>query len=62
MHILTTLTLVGTRHFAILDGTMGGGATPVGVSKLSVAEVSEKDRRIALDEYLRLVVRFFTLG
>ena len=56
-----SLTLAGPRHFAILDGTRGVGATPasLGVSKLSVVELSGKDRRIALDEYSRLVVRFF---
>ena len=31
--------LVGTRHFAILDGTRGGG-TPLGVSKLKAVELS----------------------
>ena len=57
------LTLARTRHFAILDGTRGEGATPpLGVSKLSVVELSGKDRRIALDEYSRLVARFWTLG
>ena len=55
------LTLAGTRHFAILDGSRGGGDPP-GVSKLSVVELSGKDWQIALDEYSRLVVRFLTLG
>ena len=36
----------------------GGGATPPGVSKLSVVELSGTNQRIALDEYSRLVVRF----
>ena len=36
----------------------GGVQTPLGVSKLSVVELSGKDRRIALDEYSRLVVPF----
>ena len=54
------LTLAGTRHVAILDGTGGGiGATPLGVSKVSVVEPGGKDQRIALDEYSRLAVRFF---
>ena len=56
------LTLAGTRHFAILDGSRGGGCDPPGVSKLSVVELSRKDWQIALDEYSRLVVRFLTLG
>ena len=37
----------------------GGGCDPPGVSKLSVVELSGKNQRIALDEYSRLVVRFF---
>ena len=36
----------------------GGGATPLGVSKRSVVELSGKDQHIALDEYSRLVVLF----
>ena len=57
------LTLAGTRHFPILDGSRGGGGCdPPGVSKLSVVELSGKDWQIALDEYSRLVVRFLTLG
>ena len=36
------LTLAGTRHFPILDGTRGEGATPRRVSKLSVVELSGK--------------------
>ena len=36
-----------------------GGATLLSVSKLSVVELSWKDRRIAIDEYSRLVVFFF---
>ena len=58
-----SLTLAGTRHFAILDGTRGVGATPsLCVSKVSIVELSEKKHRIALEEYSRLVVRFLTLG
>ena len=37
-------------------------ATPPGVLKLSVVALREKDQSIALDEYSRLVVYFFTLG
>ena len=37
----------------------GDGATPHGVWKLGVVELSGKDHRIAFDEYSRLVVRFF---
>ena len=55
-------TFAGTRHFAILDGTRGGGGNPLRVSKVSVVELSGKDHRIALDEYSRLVVHFLTLG
>ena len=51
------LTLAGTRHFAIPDGTRGD-ANPLGVSKVSVVGLSGKYQRIALDEYSRLVVRF----
>ena len=40
----------------------GVGATPPGVWKLSVVELSGKNQRIALDEYSRLVVRFLILG
>ena len=52
------LPLTGTSHFAILDGTMeGGGATPHSRFENTL---SRKDRRIALDEYLRLMVHFLT--
>ena len=40
----------------------GGGATPPGVSKRSVVELSGKDQQIALAEYSRLVVLFLVLG
>ena len=58
------LTPSGTRHFAILDGTGALGVSaippPVGVFKVSVVELSEKKKqRIAINEYSRLVVRFF---
>ena len=47
-----SLGFAATRHFAILDGTRGERATlHLGVSKLSVVELSGKDFRIALDEY-----------
>ena len=58
------LTLAGTRHFAILDGTTGvNGATPLplGVSNVSIEELSGKNQWITLDEYSLLVVRFLTV-
>ena len=59
-------TLAGTRHSANLDGVSGGGGRgecdpPIRVYKVCVAELSGNYWWIALDEYLRLVVRFFTL-
>ena len=40
---ITILTLAGTRHFAILDGTgERGGGSPLAVSKLSVKELRGK--------------------
>ena len=41
---------------------MGGWCDPLGVSKVSVVELSGKHQRIAFDECLRLVLRFLTLG
>ena len=39
---------------------MGGATpTPLGVSNVSIEELSRKNQRIALYEYSRLVVRFF---
>ena len=40
----------------------GVGATPLGVSKRSVVELSGKDQQIALAEYSRLVVLFLVPG
>ena len=40
----------------------GVGATPLGVSKRTVVELSGKDQQIALAEYSRLVVLFLALG
>ena len=40
----------------------GVGATPLGVSKRSVVELSGKDQQIALAEYSRLMVLFLVLG
>ena len=40
----------------------GGRIDPPRVSKLRVLKFSEKKRRISLDKYSRLVVRFFVLG
>ena len=40
----------------------GGGATPLGVSKRSVAELSGKYQQLYLAEYSRLVVLFLVLG
>ena len=51
------LTLTGTRRFTILHGTRGD-ATPLGVSKLNVVELSGKGRRIIFEEYSRLVAGF----
>ena len=48
--------------FRHLRSDRGGGATPLGVSKLSVVELSGKDQQIALAEYSRLVVLFLVLG
>ena len=43
--------------------TCKGGYDPPRVSKLSIAELSEKKKqRIALDKYSRLVARFLILG
>ena len=39
----------------------GGRCDPPRVSKLTVVGLSRKDRRIALDEYSRFVVRFLVL-
>ena len=44
------------RHLGRTGG--GVGATPLGVSKRSVVELSGKDQQIALAEYSRLVVLF----
>ena len=43
-------------------GQGGVGATPLGVSKRSVVELSGKDQQIALTEYSLLVVFFLVLG
>ena len=43
-------------------GGGGGGATPLGVSKRSVVDLSGKDQQIALAEYSRLVVLFLVIG
>ena len=60
------LTLAGTRHFVILDGTGGGEGCdppPFAFPKyVSVVELSEEDHRTAIGEYSRLVVCFLTLG
>ena len=56
----STLNLAGIRHFAFLDSTGAGGggeAKRLGVSKVSVVEISEKDQQLAHDEYSRLLVR-----
>ena len=45
-----------------LRSDRGVGATPLGVSKRSVVELSGKDQQIALAEYSRLVVLFLVLG
>ena len=41
---------------------MGGGDTTPTRFETKVVELSNKNLRIALDEYSRLVVRFFILG
>ena len=61
------LTLARLPYFATFAsvGGVGGGDHhhhPLHVSKLSVVEISGKIQWIALDEYSRLVVRFWTLG
>ena len=48
--------------FRHLRSDRGGGATPLGVSKRSVVELSGKDQQIALTEYSRLVALFLVLG
>ena len=48
--------------FRHLRSDRGGGATPLGVSKRSVVELSGKDQQIALAVYSRLVVLFLVLG
>ena len=48
--------------FHNLDVQGGGRCDPPRVSKLRVVKLSGKNRRIALDEYSRLVVRFLVLG
>ena len=52
--------------FRRLRSDRGGGlvrlATPLGVSKRGVVELSGKDQQIAPAEYLRLVVLFLVLG
>ena len=59
-----SLTLARIRCFATFGRTGGGGvgATPLGVSKRSVVELSGKDQQIALAEYSRLVVLSLVLG
>ena len=57
------LTLTGTRHFTILNGTRGGRGDPsLRVTILIVVKIRRKDQRIAIDEYSRSVVHFLTLG
>ena len=61
--ITHALTLARKRCFATFAHAGGGvGATPPGVWKRSVVELSGKDQRIALNEISRLVVYFLTLG
>ena len=52
------LTLARFLFFATFPSGAGGGVRPHGVWKLSLVELSRKIRRIALDEYSRLEVRF----
>ena len=52
----------GLQGHLRLDRGGGVGATPLGVSKRSVVELSRKDQQIALAEYRRLVVLFLVLG
>ena len=60
--LFLVLTLARIRCFATFGRTVGGGgATPLGVSKRSVVELSGKDQQIALAEYSRLVVLFLVL-
>ena len=66
-HVTSLLTscaisLARIRCFATFGRTGGGGgATPLGVSKRSVVELSGKDQHIALAEYSWLVVLFLVL-
>ena len=60
-----TLILARARRFSLRGRAWGGGgvdATLHRVSKLNAVKFSRKNRRIALDEYSRLVVRFLVLG
>ena len=50
------------RHLRSDRGGGVVGATPLGVSKRSVVELSGKDQQIALAEYSRLMVLFLVLG
>ena len=50
------------RHLRSDRGGGVVGATPLGVSKGSVVELSGKDQQIALAEYSRLVVLFLVIG
>ena len=62
--LMQMFTVAGTRHFVILDGRRGGGrcwCAPLGVSKLSIVELSGRNWRIAFGEYSRLEVRFIPL-
>ena len=46
-------------HYADVQGV--GRCDPPRVSKLKVVELSGKNRQTALEDYSRLVVRFFVL-
>ena len=64
MHSHSLLTLARIRCFAIFGrtgtGTSVGATLPLGVSKRSVVELRGKDQQIALAEYSRLVVLFWS--
>ena len=59
------LTLARFPYFATIASGGGGGGglmRPPRVSKLCVVELSGKSQRLALEDYSRLVVRFWILG
>ena len=63
-YLFSRIWLLNVSMNPFLTCTVGGGVDktlPTRVSKLRVAELSRKKQWIALDDYSRLVVRFFVL-